>query len=103
MRDATTVETTGHPATPGQPVLDPEQTDTDTSRSSGPPGDRADSNWSRPVDRLAMGPVPSSAININVEGRRLVGPVQGFGQLWQKRYEVRLDGADVTPEAVIAT
>ena len=50
-----------------------------------------------------MGAVPSSAININVDGRRLVGPVQGFGQLWQKRYEVRLDGADVTPEAVIAT
>jgi hypothetical protein len=79
----------------------PETTGTPTSEPHG--GDRADSNWSRPVDRLAMGAVPSSAINLNVDGRRLVGPVQGFGQLWQKRYEVRLAGADVTPEAVIAT
>ena len=27
-----------------------------------------------------------------VEGKRLVGPVQGFGKLWQKTYKVRLDG-----------
>jgi hypothetical protein len=31
------------------------------------------------------------------------GPLQGFGQLWQKTYTVRLDGIDTTPEAVIAT
>ena len=63
----------------------------------------SEANWSKPVDRLALGAVPSSAMNLNVEGRRLVGPVQGFGQLWQKRYRIRLDGADVTPEQVIST
>ena len=31
------------------------------------------------------------------------GPLQGFGQLWQKSFTVRLDGVDTTPEAVIAT
>ena len=31
------------------------------------------------------------------------GPLQGFGQLWQKTFTVRLDGVDTTPEAVIAT
>ena len=50
-----------------------------------------------------MGTVPAKAMNLNVEGRRLVGPVQGFGQLWQKRYRIRLDGAAETPEEVIAT
>jgi hypothetical protein len=64
---------------------------------------RVDSGWSRPVDRLAVGSVPATALNLNVEGRRLVGPVQGFGRLWQKRYRVRLDGADVTPQQVVAT
>jgi hypothetical protein len=59
--------------------------------------------WSRPVDRLVVGPVPATALNLNVEGRRLVGPVQGFGRLWQKRYRVRLEGTQVTPEQVIAT
>ncbi len=58
--------------------------------------------WSKPVERLAVGAVPSSAINLNVAGRRLVGPVQGFGRLWQKRYRIRLSGADVTPQQVIA-
>ena len=69
-----------------------------------PPATRAsDANWSRPVDRLTVGAVPASAMNLNVEGRRLVGPLQGFGQLWQKRYRIRLDGAAATPEEVIAT
>jgi hypothetical protein len=31
------------------------------------------------------------------------GPLQGFGQLWQKTFTVRLDGIDTTPEAVVAT
>ena len=68
-----------------------------------PPPRPSDANWSKPVDRLAVGEIPASAMNANVEGRRLVGPVQGFGQLWQKRYRVRLEGADVTPQEVIAT
>ncbi len=63
----------------------------------------SDANWSKPVDRLAVGAVPASAMNINVEGRRLVGPMQGFGQLWQKRYRIRLEGSDASPEEVIST
>lgn len=62
-----------------------------------------DANWSKPVDRLAVGVVPASALNLNVEGRRLVGPMQGFGQLWQKRYRIVLGGSDATPEQVITT
>lgn len=66
-------------------------------------GQRTDANWSRPVDRLTVGEVPSSAINLNVDGRRLVGPIQGFGQLWQKRFEIRLEGVDISPETVVST
>ena len=36
-----------------------------------------------------------------MEGRGLVGPLQGFGQLWQKTYTVRLTGVDVTPQEVV--
>jgi hypothetical protein len=39
---------------------------------------------------------------LNVEGRRAVGPVQGFGQLWQKTYRVQLLGCRVTPAELIA-
>jgi hypothetical protein len=38
---------------------------------------------------------------MNVEGRHVVGPLQGFGQLWQKTYQVRLSGVEVTPAEVI--
>ncbi len=44
---------------------------------------------------------PPEAINLNVGGRELAGPGRGFGQLWRKRYRVRLVGAEVTPEEVI--
>ncbi len=61
-----------------------------------------DSTWAKPVDRLAMGEVPAEAINLNVSGKRLTGPVQGFGQLWQKTYRIRFEGAEPSPQEVIA-
>jgi hypothetical protein len=62
-----------------------------------------DDNWSKPIGRLTVGTVPPGAINLNVEGRRLVGPMQGFGRLWQKRYRFVLDTPDVDPRTIIAT
>lgn len=59
------------------------------------------SAWARPVDRLRVAGVPAQAINLNVEGRRLTGPLRGFGQMWQKTYKTRLSGAHVTPQEVI--
>ena len=63
---------------------------------------RSASNWAAPVTTLKVSGVPSEAINLNVDGRKLTGPLQGFGQLWQKTYKVRLSGASVTPEQVIS-
>jgi hypothetical protein len=37
-----------------------------------------------------------------VTGKRVAGPVQGFGQMWQKTFRVRLDGSGLAPEEVIA-
>ena len=59
--------------------------------------------WAAPVDRLKVGDISSEAINLNVEGRHLTGPIRGFGQLWQKTYRIRLQGANVTPQEVIKT
>lgn len=61
----------------------------------------SEANWSRPVDRLRLGSVPSEAIDLNVTGKRLSGPLQGFGQLWQKTYSVSFQGAPVSPEQVV--
>ena len=64
-----------------------------------PPRDAA--SWARKVDRLEVDP-RDGVRSTNVAGRRLTGPVQGFGKMWQKTY--RMDaGPDVTPEQAIAT
>jgi hypothetical protein len=59
-------------------------------------------NWARPASALHVGPLPPEAVNLNVDGRQVVGPLQGFGQLWQKSYRVRLAGCAATPAEVIA-
>jgi len=58
-------------------------------------------NWASPDRTLRVGEMPAGAVNRNVAGRRLVGPVQGFGQLWQKTYRVRLEGGGLAPADVI--
>lgn len=57
--------------------------------------------WAKPVSELKVPHLPEEAINLNVEGRRLTGPLQGFGPMWQKTYRIRLSGADVSPAKVI--
>lgn len=58
-------------------------------------------NWAEPTDSFHVGDVGDGVAKGNVEGRRPMGPLQGFGQLWQKAYHVRIPGT--TPEVVIAT
>jgi hypothetical protein len=66
------------------------------------PKSRTESNWARPVDRLQVAPGQPGANPLNVSGRHVVGALQGFGQMWQKTYRIRLSGAKVTPAQVIA-
>ena len=77
------------PSNPTNPAPSPEETG---SRPSG---------WAQPVEKLWSHDVPSGAYNINLAGRQVVGPLQGFGQLWQKTYRVRLSGSTATPAEVI--
>jgi len=63
---------------------------------------RGAENWAKPVSKLHVEDVPAGAKNL-VEGKQLVGPIQGFGKLWQKTYRVRLDPAVGTPTDVIRT
>jgi hypothetical protein len=58
--------------------------------------------WAKAVSTLQLGEVPPGAINLNVSGKRLVGPIQGFGRMWQRTYRVELRGAEVTPTEVIS-
>lgn len=57
--------------------------------------------WAKRVEKLEVSAVPDGASNVNVHGRREVGALQGFGQLWQKTYRVRMTGLKKTPEEVV--
>ena len=60
-------------------------------------------NWAKKVSTLNVSEVPEGAVNINVEGKRLASPLQGFGKMWQKTYQVRLPAERVAPAELIAT
>ena len=64
------------------------------------PAPRDTASWARKVDRLEVGP-RDGVRGTNVAGRRLTGPVQGFGKMWQKTY--RMDVGPLPPEQAIAT
>jgi hypothetical protein len=53
------------------------------------------------VDRLIISDIPRGARTINVNNREIVGPLQGFGPMWQRNYRVRLSGIQVSPAELI--
>ena len=59
-------------------------------------------NWAKHVSKLTVSNVPEGAINLNVNGKRLAGPVQGFGKMWQKTYQMSLPATSVAPTELIA-
>ena len=60
------------------------------------------SSWAKPVPTLSLAVKIKGARNLNVAGRRAVGPVNGFGPLWQKIFRLSIDNSTITPEEAIA-
>jgi anti-anti-sigma factor len=60
------------------------------------------SGWATSVERLSLVDIPAGVMNINVDGRRPSGPVQGFGRLWEKKYRLRLQDTDLDPRQIIS-
>jgi hypothetical protein len=58
-------------------------------------------NWAQTVDTLKVTDVPAGATNINVDGRHVQSPMQGFGQMVQKTFRTRLTGVNMTAAQVM--
>jgi hypothetical protein len=58
-------------------------------------------NWAAKVERLAV-EQRDGVRGTNVAGRRLTGPVQGFGKMWEKTYTLDA-GQVIGPQDAIAT
>jgi len=59
--------------------------------------------WANPVPKINVNGMPAKAINLNVQGRQPAGPIQGFGQLWEKTYRIDLSDTGLKPEQIIST
>jgi anti-anti-sigma regulatory factor len=57
--------------------------------------------WAKPVVTLTVPEMPLQAINRNMQGRKVVGPVDGFGPLWQKTYRLTIDKPGLSPQKVV--
>jgi hypothetical protein len=64
---------------------------------------RRATNWAKTVSRLNVSDVPEGAMNLNVEGRRLTSPIQGFGKMWQKTYQIRIPTEKVSAVDLVET
>jgi hypothetical protein len=53
------------------------------------------------VPKLKVSDVPDGAIALNLDGRQVVSPIQGFGPMWRRTYRVRLSGVQVIPAEVV--
>jgi len=71
-----------------------------TSFSSEKNGPRDAPHWTR-TSTLHVSQAPTGALNLNVDGRQAVGPLQGFGQLWQRTYSLRLPETNLTPVEIM--
>lgn len=69
--------------------------------ASAPVPPRDAGSWAAKVDRLEV-EHRDGVRGTNVAGRRLTGPVQGFGKMWEKKYSLNAGDA-VTPREAIAT
>ena len=57
--------------------------------------------WCPPLNHISVQFTSPTGFNLNVNGRLPVGPVNGFGQLWQKIYWLKVNDSAITPEETI--
>jgi hypothetical protein len=65
------------------------------------PARKSEETWAKKVDRLSVSGASGEGLNMNVEGRQLTSPLNGFGQLWQKTYRVALSEVQASPQEVV--
>ncbi|MGY1699359.1 hypothetical protein [Geodermatophilus sp. SYSU D00766] len=72
----------------------------DGTRPAEDPLPRDAAYWAAPVSQLVAASEAARARGL--DGKRLMGPQQGFGKLWRRSHRIPLTGVAMTPEAVVA-
>ncbi|UCC16837.1 MAG: anti-sigma factor antagonist [Dehalococcoidales bacterium] len=72
-------------------------------KTSGKTGTQDIHGWAKKITRLRVTEKPEEAMNQNVNNRRVLGPLQGFGSLWEKQYLLTVKTSTVKPGEIINT
>ncbi|MBN2240743.1 MAG: STAS domain-containing protein [Dehalococcoidales bacterium] len=71
-------------------------------QNNGNRGNQDDFGWSPMIEHIELGEKPAGALLKNMKNRKVVGPLQGFGALWQKTYSLIVTRPDTGPVEVMA-
>ncbi len=64
-------------------------------------GQQSDAGWAPKIDRLQVTERPAEALAKNMDGRRVIGQLQGFGPMWEKTYWLNIRKPGIKKEDVI--
>jgi len=64
-------------------------------------GKQSDAGWAPLVHKLRVSEKPEGAFAKNMDGRRLIGQLQGFGPMWEKTYWLNIKNPGIKKEDVM--
>ena len=64
-------------------------------------GKQSDAGWSPKLDKLRVTERPGGAFAKNMDGRRIIGQLQGFGPMWEKTYWLNIRKPGIKKKDVI--
>jgi anti-anti-sigma factor len=64
-------------------------------------GEQSDAGWASNVHRLRVTEKPEGALAKNMDGRRVIGQLQGFGPMWEKTYWIEIKKPGIKKEDVV--
>ncbi len=64
-------------------------------------GEQSDAGWAPNICRLHVTEKPEGAFGKNMNGRRCIGQLQGFGPMWEKTYWINVKKTGIKKEEVV--
>jgi anti-anti-sigma factor len=64
-------------------------------------GEQSDAGWAPKIYRLHVKEKPEGAFAKNMDGRRVIGQLQGFGPMWEKTYWINIKKPGIKKEDVV--
>jgi anti-anti-sigma factor len=64
-------------------------------------GEQSDAGWATTVSKLRVTEKPEGALVKNMDGRRVIGQLQGFGPMWEKTYWINIKKPGIKKEDVM--